>query len=232
MDERINKLKYDFKHIIEIRSSIQNTFDALKAVMDKLKSYYYDFMKDTHEKMFVFGLDSFQFQVKLIDIEFDDMKRLNLAINNRMYCEYFKLYKIITDFIVENIKEQKIMDLIKVNNYPMYKDLEPFKEYDFEIITDLHENILIVIGALLSFVNAKENELSFHKSKNKIGLNIDNFVSSFNYEIVVLNEKISTFIAYIEFFHKQHSKNMNYFLEKVKLTSNYINKEIKFEENA
>lgn len=232
MDERINSLKYDFKHIIDVRSSIQNIFDALKARMDKLKSFYHEFMKDTNEKLFVFGLDSFHFQGKLIDIEHDDMLRMFLAINNRMYCEYFKLYKIIADFICENVKEAKIMDLIKVENYPMYKDLEPFKEYDFELITEVHENILIVIGALLSFVNAKENELSLHKSKNKIGLNIDNFISSFNYEIVILNEKISTFIAYIEFFHKLHSKNLNYFLEKIKVTSNYVNSEIKFEENA
>jgi large subunit ribosomal protein L5 len=38
------------------------------------------------------------------------MKRLFLAINNRMYCEYFKLYKIIVSYISENTFDKKIME--------------------------------------------------------------------------------------------------------------------------
>ena len=124
---------------------------------------------------------------------------------------------------------KKIIDLIKEDEYPIYKDLEPFKEYNFEIILSIHENILILIGAMLSFVNTKENELSIHKSKNKLGLNIDNFISSFHYEIIIVNEKISMFIAYIEFFHKLHSKNLGNFLEKINLMNAQINNEIEFE---
>jgi hypothetical protein len=229
MDERINKLKYNFKNIIEIRNSIDSIFEVLQTRINKLKIFYDDFMKDTKEKLFVFGLDSFHFQGKLNDIEYGDMKRMFLSINNRMYCEYFKLYKIIVEYISENIKDKKIIDLIKEDEYPIYKDLEPFKEYNFEIILSIHENILILIGAMLSFVNTKENELSIHKSKNKLGLNIDNFISSFHYEIIIVNEKISMFIAYIEFFHKLHSKNLGNFLEKINLMNAQINNEIEFE---
>ena len=112
--------------------------------------FYSEFIKNNKNKLFVFGLDSFHFQSKLIDVEYDDMKRLFLAINNRMYCEYFKLYKIITEYVYENINDKKITEIIKVNNFPVYKDLEPFKEYSFETTTEISETSGIL---LLSFVS-------------------------------------------------------------------------------
>ena len=79
---------------------------------------------DTRINLFIFGLDSFHFQGKLIDIEYEDIQRLYSAITNRIYCEYFKLYKIIVQYILDNIIEQKIIDLFHVNkSYTIYKDL-------------------------------------------------------------------------------------------------------------
>jgi hypothetical protein len=50
--------------------------------MNKLKELYKEFVSNNKNNLFVFGLDSFRFQSKLIDIEYDDMKRLFLAITN------------------------------------------------------------------------------------------------------------------------------------------------------
>ena len=142
MENRISKLKIDFNNITTTRNNVKGVFDILQLRINKLKFFYSEFIKNNKNKLFVFGLDSFHFQSKLIDVEYDDMKRLFLAINNRMYCEYFKLYKIITEYIYENINDKKITEIIKVNNFPVYKDLEPFKEYNFETTTEIHENIL------------------------------------------------------------------------------------------
>jgi len=146
METRLVKLKGEFNNIITIRNTVKNVFDILQVRINKLKLFYSEFIKNSKNDMFVFGLDSFRFQSKLIDIEYDDMKRLFLAINNRMYCEYFKLNKIIVDYIIKNITDKKIIDLIKVNNFPVYKDLEPYKEYKFEYILEIHENILNLLG--------------------------------------------------------------------------------------
>jgi hypothetical protein len=75
-----------------------------------------------------------------------------------MYCEYFKLYKIITEYVYENINDKKITEIIKVNNFPVYKDLEPFKEYSFETTTEIHENILVIVNSIISHLNTRENE--------------------------------------------------------------------------
>jgi len=115
METKLVKLKSDFNDIINIRNTVKNVFDILQVRIDRLHQMYSEFIKTNKSEMFVFGLDSFHFQSKLIDIEYDDMRRLFLAINNRMYCEYFKLHKIIVDYISKNVFDKKVSDLVKIN---------------------------------------------------------------------------------------------------------------------
>lgn len=229
MESRLVKLKSDFNNIINIRNNVKNIFDTLQVRIDRLRQIYSEFIENNKVEMFVFGLDSFHFQSKLIDIEYDDMKRLFLVINNRMYCEYFKLHKMITEYITKNFKENK-NDLIKNSKYPVYRDLEPFKEYKFEIVLDIHENILNLLSVLNSLIINKENELFIHKTKQNIGLNIDNFITSFNFNISVMREKIVMFIEYVEFFHKMHSKYLKRFSNKIQLMYTHISNDIKFDD--
>lgn len=232
MESRLVKLKSDFNNIINIRNNVKNVFDILQVRIDKLRQFYFEFIQNNRNEMFVFGLDSFHFQSKLIDIEYDDMKRLFLAINNRMYCEYYKLHKIIVEYISKNVNDKKISDVVRINNYPIYKDLEPFKDYKFEIILDIHENIINLLGILISILNNKENELTIHKTKQNIGLNIDNFITSFNFNISVMREKIIMFITYIEFFHKMHSKYLKRFSNKIQLMYTHVSNDIKFDDSV
>jgi len=230
MENRISKLKADFNNITAIRNNVKGVFDILQLRINKLKFFYSEFIKNNKNKLFVFGLDSFHFQSKLIDVEYDDMKRLFLAINNRMYCEYFKLYKITTEYVYENINDKKITEIIKVNNFPVYKDLEPFKEYNFETTTEIHENILVIVNSIISNLNTRENELNIHRGKQALGLNIDNFITTYNFELTVIKEKISMFLTYIEFFHKLHTKHLKRFSNKIQLMYTHISTDIRFDE--
>lgn len=231
METRISQLKTNFGNISDIRSQVKNFFEILQLRINKLKLFYSEFIKNNKSELFVFGLDSLHFQSKLIDIEYDDMKRIFMAINNRMYCEYFKLYKIIVAYIIENTFDKKIMELIKVNNFPVYKDLEPFKEYEFNTVLEIHENILLMLNAIIGYLEGKEHELTFHIVKKNIGLNIDNFISSFSFDITVIKEKINLFITYIEFFHKLHTKQLQRFSNKIQLMYSHVNKDIRFDES-
>jgi len=232
MENRISQLKTNFSSISYIRSQVKNFFEILQIRINKLKIFYAEFIKNNKSELFVFGLDSLHFQSKLIDIEYDDMKRLFLAINNRMYCEYFKLYKIIVAYISENTFDKKIMELIKINNFPIYRDLEPFKEYDFNTVLEIHENILLMLNAIIGYLETKEHELSFHIIKKNNGLNIDNFISSFNFDMIVIKEKINLFTTYIEFFHKLHTKQFKRFSHKIQLMYSHVNKDINFDESV
>jgi len=230
MDARIGDLKNDFNNIIVIRTSVRSVFESLEQRIGKLKNLYADFIKHNENALFVFGLDSFRFQSRLIDLEYEDMKRLFLAINNRMYCEYFKLYKIVCAYVTDIITDKKVLEIIKINNFPAYKDLEPFKEYNIETVQELHENILLLVNSIFSNIDLKENELSNYQGKRKIGLNIDNFVASFNFDIIMIREKVSLFLTYVEFFHKLHTKYLKRFSHKIQLMYTHVNNDIRFDD--
>ena len=230
MDARLIKLKGDFNNVITIRNSIKSIFDTLQIRIEQLKAYYNEFIKTNTQTIFIFGLDSFRFQNKLIDIEYNDMRRLFLAISNRMYCEYFKLYKIVVDYITKNVKDAKLIEMTKLNHFPVYKDLEPYREYKFETVQEIHENILTLIGSLISVWINKENDLDIYKAKREIGLNIDNFITSYNFSNIVMREEISTFLTYVEFFHKLHTKYLKRFSNKIQLMYMHINTDIRFDE--
>ena len=232
LENRLNELKTEFSGIIELKDENIGIFMILDDKIIKLKNSYNDFINKNKNNLFIFGLDSFHFQGKLIDIEYEDIKRLFNAITNRMYCEYYKLHKIIIDYVIENVNDNKILDLVKMNNnFPVYKDLEPFKQYDFLLIQQIHELNISILHSLCSFLMTKEHDLKNYQNKNKTGFNIDNFVSTFIFNNTVMKEKVTLFITYIEFFHKLHKKYLKRFTTKLQLLISQLNYDIKFEDN-
>ena len=232
MDVDLEKLKKKFLTIKDIRNKVSGVFSILETHLLSLKKMYSEIIVNNKQNLFVFGLDSLQFQSKLLDIEYSDMKRLFLAINNRMYCEYYKLYRIITDYVKENIPDKKTLDLIKVTNtFPTYKDLEPYKQYKFEMTQQIHENIILLLYEINEFILNKENELQLHKKKQEIGLNINNFVTTFNYNIIMIKEKGLLFISYIDFFHNLHTQYLQRFTMKMNLMYKQVTNDICFEKS-
>lgn len=230
MEERLSNLKTDFIKIVEARDNNITIFEILHSRVLKIKENYSEFIKNNKEQLFIFTLDSFHFQGKLIDIEYEDMKRLFYCIMNRMYCEYYKLYKIIITYIYENVSDKKVIELTNINNkYPDYKDLEPFKQYDFKHIQEIHENIIVILNAINGYLLNKEHDLRIYQNKNNIGFNIDNFVNTFNFNNVIMREKVTLFITYMEFFHKMHNKYLTRFTTKIQLMLSQINHDIKFD---
>jgi hypothetical protein len=204
-----------------------NTFIQQQVKIQLLKNNYAEYVKNNNSALLVFGLDTFHFQSKLLDMEYDELNKFFLIINNRIYCEYFKLYKIIIEYLNKNIKEPKLLDMTKtINRFPVYKDLEPYKQYDIQIISDIHEQIILLLTGFDIFITNKEDVLKTHIQKKNIGFNLDNFVNTYNYDITIIREKLSLFLDYIDFFHKIHSKYLNTFAEKLNLMITELNRDI------
>ena len=75
MDSKFNEIKKTFNIIKDIREEINSIFANLEQRISKLKELYRDFINTNNSTLFVFGLDSFYFQNKLIDIEDHDMRK-------------------------------------------------------------------------------------------------------------------------------------------------------------
>jgi hypothetical protein len=231
MEINLDKLKNEFNTIKDIRNDVSTLFTVLDNQLNKLKQTYLSFVTNNKQNLFIFGLDSFQFQSKMIDIEYDDTTRLFLVINNKMYCEYYKLYKIIAEYVKENIINKKTIEMLHSKGFPIYKDLEPFKQYKFEIIQEMHESIILLLYSINDFIVEQERELQIHKQQQESGLHINNFVTTFNYNIMLIREKGILFISYIHFFHSLHTKYLQRFYIKLNVLYKQITHDICFDES-
>ena len=232
MEHKIQLVKTNFNKIKDIRYNVAFCFNALETKLTKLKATTNEFIKNNRNNIFVFGLDSFQFQSKLIDYEYNDMKNFYLALNNRMYCEYYKLYKIILKYTEDIIGTNKNIEMLKSNNniFPIYKDLEPLKQYNFDTIEEIHKTIISLLNSLNEHILFKETQLHLFQKKQKSGLNINNFVNTFDFDVVVIKQKCLLFLSYLDFFHTIHTKHFKRFSKKMKIMNDYLDEDIKFDE--
>ena len=231
MEEKIQEVKANFNKIKDIRLHVAYCFTALETKLTKLKATTNEFIQFNKHNIFVFGLDSFQFQSKLIDYEYHDMQKFYLALNNRMYCEYYKLYKIILEYTEQVIGTNKNIEMLKSNNiFPIYKDLEPLKQYNFETIEEIHKTIVSLLNTLNDHILLKESQLQTFQLKQKTGLNINNFVNAFDFDVIVIKQKCLLYLSYLDFFHNIHTKHFKRFSKKMKLMNDYLDEDINFDE--
>ena len=92
------KLKNNFKNIISIKQKIGITKHKVTVKLTELKKLHSDMIKDNNKQIFLFCLDSFFYQYKIFSMEFEHIKKLRSILNNRMYCDYYKLHNIIIKF--------------------------------------------------------------------------------------------------------------------------------------
>jgi hypothetical protein len=232
MDAKLLKIKTIFNKIKDTRVHVVNVFSVLEVKLTKLKNMTNDFIKSNHDVLFVFGLDSFKFQSKLIDFEYADMQKYFYALNNRMYCEYYKLFKIVSDYVDKTIGTNKTFEMIKTNSvFPIYKDLEPYKQYNFETIEEVHKTIILLLGGIQEHIVFKETELENYKIKQHSGLNINNFVNTFLFNVTMIKQNLGLFISYLDFFHNIHIKHFKRFAKKMKSMDDYLNEDITFDDS-
>lgn len=228
---KINELKKEFTFIVIIKNDINELFNTLLARVKKLKDIYQDIMRTNMTNNFIFGLDSFKFQSKLMDAEYEDLTRMYKMVSNKMYCEYYKLYKMIVKYVETSVKDTKLLYLIKSNEFPIYKDLEPYREYDFAIIQNIHETILTILLGIFDLILNNKEELKLLKNKKDYGLSIDNFINSYQYNIDIIIQQIKLYCDYVTFFHKTHLKYLKRIHTKLRLFFEQINTDIKFEDS-
>lgn len=220
-------IKSNFNYIKELRSNINDIFIEVKEKLNALDKIYVEIINTHKNNDYTFGIDSFYFQNKLIEIEYDNMKSIFVGINNRIYCEYYKLYKMIYTYIEAELKDTILIEkLNQKKNYPVYKDLEPLKTYNFDLIIDIQRNIIETIEFLFSYLSNKEAELRAVCTTSDLGINIENIVNYQTYSNTLLNEKINIFCKYLNVFHKHHNKYFSRLLIKGKMMIGIVNEDI------
>jgi len=235
MDDKLIKVKIVFDNVKEMRSEISILFDNLDGRIRKLKEMYSEFVTYTKSiqtadvKSFIFSLDSFYFQTSLLQKEYNYLKDYYSTIINRMYGEYYKLLKLITEYVEKSLIDNKLNEILKNKKYPKYDDLDDAKQYPFELILQLNEDIISVVNYLIHVLKDKEAALKQYTTNQNYGLNVNNFVSTYNYEVIVLQEQINLYEKYLEFFYHVHEKLLKRLITKISVLEAQLNTDIKFE---
>lgn len=231
---KMNSLKSKFDELKEVKNDIHIIFEILHIKIMKLKNIYQDFLRENKNNLSVFGLDSFKFQNKLIDTEYNNMWDFYTLITNRMYCDYYKLYTIIGEFVVHKVDNEKIkvLGVDYDKKYAKYNYLNIYKHYEFSITISIFDDIMNLIVNLIDYLNTLGLQLDSYDTKKRNGLNIHNFVYTFAYKKSLLEEQIQLYINYLDFFLRLHTKYLLQFTEKIRVMYNQTNKDIQFEDTT
>ena len=214
------KILLEYTQINEIYNQIIAIRDEIQPKLVKIKDVYNILIKNNNKKIFLFCLDTFYFQFKVLNIEIDNINRFISLINNRMYADYYKLYNMmITAY------KQYVIQIEPAKIYSEYKELEPFHEYPIDDIHSLHSDILKVINQIFDFYTQKMMEICEY-NKNKIGISIDSFINTLEYDNNLVNEQIQLHINYLLFFHKTQHEYLYKLLNKITILNNEIDEYI------
>jgi hypothetical protein len=200
-----------FKNIKKLRAHIKDMFLNLTAKKDVVSSYYIQYV-EKNKKNKMFGLDSFHFQSKLIELEYKHLHDEYLFMDNRIYCDYYKLYGMVATFCKQNFKTD-----YKFVSYPVYKDLDPYRAYDFETINNIHYNIIDLIQFIQTSIKNGEDEINRDKNRLKTGLNLENYIHNLEYRNNILISNVQLYENYLNSYHIYHMNFLRKLSDKISL---------------
>lgn len=216
----IDNLRESFNVNMQILHTILDQQTHVKEKLDSLKTNYSHMIQNNKKKIFIFCLDSYYFQYKMLGFEMENINKTLSMIKNRLYGDYYKLYNVI-------LSESNV-DLghfsAKFKKYVPYKDIEPFFEYNNNDVISLHNDILQIIN--LMYKDYLQKELKTIEYNNDKGLTVDNFIQTLNFDNNTFKGKISLYVNYLQFYHKLQNNFLNNLLVRTNSFMNEINEQL------
>jgi hypothetical protein len=213
-----------FQTILEKNIEIQTNLDAMTAKKDGLLNLYKHIIEEN--MTIVNTLDIFHFQIKMLGNDLVYLTTKYKLTNNRIYCQYFKLYNNIQDFIEQNIPT--ILQTIPKGSFPTYDDTNPNKVYEFKIISDIHTAICLSLRSILDFLRIRNLEYKKYKHINSSGVYIDVFVETFKHKVRVLIDKTTLFSDILKFYNTTNVNNYTKLLNTIDFTNQNVCNDISF----
>lgn len=226
MDD-LTEISNKFDDVKNIRNKINISFNEINAKIASLKLIYKDVSQKHNQPECTLGVDSLYFQNELITREFKNLEQLFDFINNRIYCEYYKLNSMMQHYIKDELRSSELIKKTKTETvYPPYKSLDPLKVYDFSLVIQLFNQINDLLSKMYSHTKNQDDNLIVDQGRMDMGLNIDNVIHSQTYVNTILREKGKMFKSYLSAFQRHHLKYLNRLDAKVELVLSIIHDDI------
>ena len=194
----IEQLRNSFKTNMELLHDILDKQTNIQTNLENLKAKYSNMIQNNKKKIFIFCLDSYYFQYKMLIVEMENISKIICMIKNRVYGDFYKLYNVILSESNLNVDLSEFAN--KIKKYIPYKEIEPFYEYKNNDVIQLHNDILQIMNLLHR--EYLHRELKSIEYNNTDGLTVDNFIQTLNFENNNFKEKIHLYVNYLQFYHK------------------------------
>jgi len=190
-------MKDRFLEISGIRKEIHNLFLRLEEKRKGMKENYVAFVSSNHNHFFV--IDSLRFQLKLTENELTFLNEQFILIDNRLYCDYYKLYNHVYDYYVANISTELVKSVL-----PIYKDLEPTKEYEHEMVHKVYKDVSFLIHKAYEYMELEHRKRDNEKRLISTGIHIGNYVHTRLFTDTITKTNIQMFEQYLNTYFIYH----------------------------
>lgn len=231
MEGQIESIEKKFAELTDMRKNMSGYLEIGEKLVKKIEHIYSSIGKDTDDDLLIITLDTLRFQIRHFEHECSQLKHMYELVNNRVYGDYYKLYKYVYEFYKHNFSDILLIDShdMDLNVFPVYQDLDPMRQYRFADVEKIHANLIQVMTMLGTNLKNKDLELErLHDKKNK-GLHLHSFVSTYSFNTTILREKTSLFLNYLEYICDQHSKYLTRLCNKTCVVLKNVKMDIDFQ---
>ena len=211
----------NFRKIFGIVNEVYKISNNITKYIEELDKMYKNLLnyKTNDKNLLYFGLNTFYFQIRFLNSQFDDSKRQFVFLLNHLYADYYKLYKLIK-YHVESGSDKNLKQKINLDvKFPVYDDLSPYTQYKETDIVLLHDHIIKIVEIIdeENELFAKTNSINELKNSHQDGIPIANFIHGLTHEQYIMEEYIRLYKHYLEFF--QNFYNDECISYKIKLSN-------------
>ena len=218
----LTKANKGFEEIKTVRSNIETGFNVIHTKLKSLQKIYTNVVSKHTKFDCTLGVDSLFFQSELIKKEYNNLQDLYKFINNRIYCEYYKLYNYIKDYILKEMQCEIAEEFKVLDTFPPYKTLDTTITYDFGNVLKMQSNIINILDKLDKYVNESVVTNNNEKELLQMGLHIDTVIYTQDYMNSILKEKLKMFSFYLKTFNIHHKKHLGRLQTKTDMIVNII----------
>jgi len=215
MNTQIQKLKDGNHDLFAICDDIDSYFSHIEHKLKVIGSEFIVLSKLNKASLHSYCLDSIQFQLRLYTNYLSNHKNTYSNIQNQIYRDYYKLYKLISRYIHSHITDKKVLMLVETDTFPIYKDLDILFVYEIQTVDSIYDTLINIINSLNEFCNSKQESLAEQQKMVDRGYDIENLISSHNYTREVVVNHIRLYIDYLCYFKKYKKKYLGELYSKI-----------------
>jgi hypothetical protein len=229
MDEKLAERKKDFEQILELMKSIKKLSIKTKKSIGKINDLYIGLTEKTQDPVELFGLDFFNFQYEIYCKQYDNQLTLMNFLNNRIYGDYYKLYRLILMYVKNSISSDSLKAIVESNsNLPKYDKLDDKVVYPEEVLKTINTFVLNVLEQIFTFYREKMTSMNSKVKLSKKGFCIGNFVTTVKHKNEMIKHQVELYEGYVKFFNENHIKQLIQIKERLQKIFDEISSDVNF----